>query len=491
MQPRLWFALLFLCASVYGVRADTLATITFNATVSGFTSTGSGTWDDVTHDVFGIPINGSTDIGLTDFTITTTNASSVPLEIAGTIVSQATSGGNPILNASMTGYVDSDFTTILSGVSIPFAAIVNSLQSELGLPSDLSFIADGSSRCIADCETSTPQFEEVLALNAFQALETTTGSLVETNHSSVFFDPTTESERTIITDVTFDTVDTAGTTIITVSASSAAQFSFGFELLPNPVYFDVVTTATYSGNITICSPYNDTDNDGTVDGTSTLETDLVMMHNESGTFVDRTLLPIDTDNNIICAQVPSLSEFVVAAIAPPTTTTTSTTTTTLPTSNDTITGRQLQLSLDALRPSRNGLSITSSDTAIDVTSNPVTSGASVRVNSSRAGFDTTYLMPSSGWSYIGKPADNRGYRYKDKLGIFGPIQSARISRDSLRIRGRGPLLGHSLGSNPNPVNIKTTIGTTQYCIAFGGATKFVLQKRFTAQKSPAPTSCAF
>src|SRR5207247_5944714 len=45
---------------------------------------------------------------------------------------------------------------------------------------------------------------------------------------------------------------------------------------------------------------------------SDLEGDLRMLHNEAGTFVDVTTFPVDIVNNVICGQVQSLSDFVVA-----------------------------------------------------------------------------------------------------------------------------------------------------------------------------------
>jgi hypothetical protein len=73
----------------------------------------------------------------------------------------------------------------------------------------------------------------------------------------------------------------------------------------------VTTTAAITGPIEICSMYPDTNNDGIVDGTSIDETRLRFLHEEAGVFTDRTSFFSATSNRI-CAQVSSLSFFVVA-----------------------------------------------------------------------------------------------------------------------------------------------------------------------------------
>ena len=56
--------------------------------------------------------------------------------------------------------------------------------------------------------------------------------------------------------------------------------------------------------------------------------------------------------------------------------------------------------------------------------------ATVRVVSTTLGaaFDTTGdLLPSSGWKYLGKAGQNKGYTYKDSKLLSGPISSAKLA----------------------------------------------------------------
>lgn len=74
---------------------------------------------------------------------------------------------------------------------------------------------------------------------------------------------------------------------------------------------DVTTTASVTGPIEICSQYPDANDDGIVDGTGINEASLRFLHEEAGVFVDRTS-SADPVANRICAQVSSLSFFIVA-----------------------------------------------------------------------------------------------------------------------------------------------------------------------------------
>lgn len=119
--------------------------------------------------------------------------------------------------------------------------------------------------------------------------------------------------------VTFDTVTASGGTTVIADDSTSGTLPGQFEVLGQ--FYHVLTTATFSGNINFCVEYQDKDSDGFVDGTSppVPETSLQLLHNEGGTFVDRTeASKADYVNNRICAVVSSLSEFVLGSTPPPT-----------------------------------------------------------------------------------------------------------------------------------------------------------------------------
>jgi hypothetical protein len=131
--------------------------------------------------------------------------------------------------------------------------------------------------------------------------------------------------------------------------------------------------------------------------------------------------------------------------------------------------------------------------ANDTDDDPVMNAASLRVFTTMGDtFDNTYTMPASNWSYIGAPGENRGYIYKDSHNAVGPINVCVI-RDGKKskIKARGAALNFSLSSDPSPVHVVLQFGQTgrQYCLAFGGRTKFTSGVRFGAVAAPAPSAC--
>lgn len=103
--------------------------------------------------------------------------------------------------------------------------------------------------------------------------------------------------------VTFEHVTEAGLTSLSTSADGPS-LPTGFKLGEPPVYYDLTTTAGYSGQIEVCIDYS---------GVSFVnEEDLQLFHYDesSDTWIDVTS-SLDTDNNIICGIVDSLSFFAI------------------------------------------------------------------------------------------------------------------------------------------------------------------------------------
>jgi hypothetical protein len=176
---------------------------------------------------------------------------------------------------------------------------------------------------------------------------------------------------------------------------------------------------------------------------------------------------------------------------------TSTTTTTLPTPSHLITGRQLSLRAKPGDPSKLRLSVRSKDSTITLgdgnssADDPTMNGATLRqVTSAGDEFDVTYNLPAVNWRYIGKPGDNKGYRYRDSTLAAGPIKSATI-KDAKLIKavGKGAALSFSLGHDPNPVAVVLTTGNVRYCMSFGGDTRYQTDRRYVARNAPAPAAC--
>ena len=107
-------------------------------------------------------------------------------------------------------------------------------------------------------------------------------------------------------DLTFDNVTAAGQTTVTsgtVGQGGGPPAPNGFRLGNPPTYYDVQTTATFTGSVTLCFTYS-----GVSYGN---ESQLKLLHRENGTWTDVTRT-LDTNANVICGEVTSLSPFLVA-----------------------------------------------------------------------------------------------------------------------------------------------------------------------------------
>ena len=75
-----------------------------------------------------------------------------------------------------------------------------------------------------------------------------------------------------------------------------------------PVYYDIDTTATFLGLVTVCIAYDETQVVGQ-------ESDLQLMHDEGSGFINITS-SLDTTNDIICGETATLSPFAVMEPVP-------------------------------------------------------------------------------------------------------------------------------------------------------------------------------
>jgi len=102
--------------------------------------------------------------------------------------------------------------------------------------------------------------------------------------------------------LTFGEVTSSGTTTVTPSDTGPTPPS-GFEVAGQ--YYDIVTTASYTGTITVAIPYDEAQVTGN-------EANLKIMHwnSLSGQWEDITTW-VDTNNDIIYGEVTSLSTFAV------------------------------------------------------------------------------------------------------------------------------------------------------------------------------------
>ncbi len=106
-------------------------------------------------------------------------------------------------------------------------------------------------------------------------------------------------------EVAFDTVSGEGQTTVDKHIGYPPAPD-GFLLLTEPTHvYDVETSADYSDTVTVCVEYEEPG--GSVD-----ESLIRLLHEEGGEYVDRTVLPVDTVNNVVCAEVNDFSEFLPA-----------------------------------------------------------------------------------------------------------------------------------------------------------------------------------
>jgi len=103
------------------------------------------------------------------------------------------------------------------------------------------------------------------------------------------------------TTVTFSSVSLVGDTTLTASGAGPTPPS-GFRLGSPPTFYDVTTTATFAGSVTVCIPYNDTQ--------FRQEQALTLFHN-GGTGWQNITTTLDTTANVICGVTNSLSPFLV------------------------------------------------------------------------------------------------------------------------------------------------------------------------------------
>jgi probable HAF family extracellular repeat protein len=113
-------------------------------------------------------------------------------------------------------------------------------------------------------------------------------------------DPTTGGTPVTLS---FGSVTGGGTTTVTTTSQGSPPGT-GFRLGNPPVYYEINTTATFTGAATLCINYDETQfhNEG----------QLKLLHRDaSGAWVDVTT-SLNTETNTICGQTTSFSPFLVA-----------------------------------------------------------------------------------------------------------------------------------------------------------------------------------
>jgi hypothetical protein len=102
--------------------------------------------------------------------------------------------------------------------------------------------------------------------------------------------------------MTFNYVDTPGTTTVTTTDTNPGDELANFKFVGT--FYDITTTASYTGDITICLFYNEADVTGQ-------EENIKIFHWENGAYVKLTSTIVYPDIDKACATVTSLSPFVI------------------------------------------------------------------------------------------------------------------------------------------------------------------------------------
>jgi hypothetical protein len=127
--------------------------------------------------------------------------------------------------------------------------------------------------------------------------------------SNVDIQPTDPVTGTSPMEITFSSVTEAGGTTVTSSATNGPPPPADFALpdLATPIYYDVQTTAGFSGSAEVCIQYSPA---GVSD-----ESALRLFHYQNGSWTDVTT-SLDTATHTICGIVSSFSPFAIFEAAP-------------------------------------------------------------------------------------------------------------------------------------------------------------------------------
>jgi hypothetical protein len=123
--------------------------------------------------------------------------------------------------------------------------------------------------------------------------------------TSIVVQPVDPATGTAPVTLTFSEVMQNGTSDLATSSSGPPP-PVGFNLGAPPIYYEITTTAVFTGAVSVCINYGGTSFDTDDNG----ETTLRLFHFENGMWVDQTA-SLNTVTDIICASVTSLSPFVI------------------------------------------------------------------------------------------------------------------------------------------------------------------------------------
>jgi hypothetical protein len=134
-----------------------------------------------------------------------------------------------------------------------------------------------------------------------QTAQTTITIINTSTGTGTSVQPVDNNSGTAPVNLTFSNVSQSGNTYLTTS-NSGPSTPQGFQMGDPATYYELTTTASYSGSVTLAINYSGTNYQN--------ESNLKLFHFENGVWVDCTT-SVDTANNIIYGSVTSLSPFAI------------------------------------------------------------------------------------------------------------------------------------------------------------------------------------
>ncbi|MBZ5500891.1 MAG: HYR domain-containing protein [Acidobacteriia bacterium] len=190
---------------------------------------------------------------------------------------------------------------IIAFVNQPFS---NEEQVDLFSTQDGTHIGETSFPVQEVTLNSTPDQEVANIVNPQQTIVIANDPTCAPNTpsgSNVSVAPVCPGSNTSPATVTFSNVTQAGGTGVSSSATGNAAPA-GFQIGNPPVYYDIATSASYSGTVGVCLDYSGVSFNGPPR----------LFHFVNGAWVDVTT-SVDTVHHIICGSVSSLSPFAIFA----------------------------------------------------------------------------------------------------------------------------------------------------------------------------------
>lgn len=201
--------------------------------------------------------------------------------------------------------------------------------------------------------------------------------------------------------------------------------------------------------------------------------------------------PLVTTTTTTVTITTTITSTTSSTVTTTTTIDTSTTTTTLMAVDQLLSGKKFLLKDKAGKPQKRKVMVLSKDASVALgTGDPASSDdSSLRiVSTSGDGFDDTYVLNPANWSPIKKKDPSKGWKYTKG----DPIKKVLLKTGkSLKIIGKGSGLGHSLGTDPQPVDVVLTVAGQRYCMQFATSDSkaFKADKKLLVKDAAAPMEC--